>query len=74
MDGREPDVQPQVQGASRGKGDRRDAEGAGDGDKRAGASNEYGANAKPGEEGYVEEGGEHDASADLDPHEAPGQG
>jgi hypothetical protein len=50
VDGREPDVQPHVQGASRGTGDRRDAERAGDGERRAGANNEYAANAEPGEE------------------------
>ena len=60
MDGREPDVQPHVQGASRGKGDRRDADRAGEGDRRSGASNEYAANEKGGEEG-------------LDPEEPPGE-
>jgi hypothetical protein len=75
VDGREPDVQPHVQGASRGKGDRRDADRAGADDDRAGASNEYAANAKPGQAGYVEQGGEHGtAAADIDPHEPPGQG
>lgn len=74
MEGTEPDVQPHVQGASRGKGDRRDPERADGRGKRAGASNEYAANSEPGEQGYVEQGGEHDATADLDPHEPPGQG
>jgi len=60
VDGREPDVQPQVQGASRGKGDRRDADRAGEADRRTGASNEYAANEKRGEEA-------------LDPEEPPSE-
>jgi len=74
-EGREPDAHPEVQGASRGKSDPRDADRAGAGGDRAGATNEYAANAESGEEGYIEEGGEHNsAAADLDPHEPPGQG
>ncbi|HEV3362943.1 MAG TPA: hypothetical protein VG795_02175 [Acidimicrobiia bacterium] len=75
MEGREPDARPHVQGASRGKGDRRDAERAGGDTDRAEASNEYAANARPGEEGHRKQGGHNDtAAADLDPHEPPGQG
>jgi hypothetical protein len=64
-----------VQGASRGKGDQRDAENAGGG-RRAGASTEYAANAETDEgpgDGYVEPG-DDGAAADVDPHEPPGQG
>ena len=75
--GTEPDAQPHVQGASRGKGDSaRDAKAAGSG-HRAGASTEYAANAEPGrseKEGYVKRVEEHGTAADLDPHEPPGQG
>lgn len=47
--GREPDVQPQVRGASRGKDDDpRHADKAGGGE-RAAASTEYTANAEPDE-------------------------
>ena len=75
MEGTEPDVQPHVQGASRGTDDRRDADKAGADDERAGAANEYAANAQGGEEGYRKQGSQHDpAAADLDPHEPPGQG
>ena len=76
MDGTEPDERPDVQGASRGKGDRDDADTAGGG-TRAGASTEYAANAEAGrsdEEGYVEGGGEGGTAANVDPHEPPGQG
>jgi hypothetical protein len=51
VEGREPDVQPHVQGASRGKGDRRDADRAGADEERAEPGNEYAANAEAGEEG-----------------------
>lgn len=44
----EPEAQPHVQGVSRGQDDPRDAEDAGT-DERAAASNEYGAEAEPGE-------------------------
>ncbi len=75
MEGREPNEHPHVQGASRGKGDGRDANRAGAEDERAGPGNEYAANAEPGEEGYRKQGSQHDtAAADVDPHEAPGQG
>ncbi len=76
MEGREPDARPHVQGASRGKGDDRDAERAG-ADERAGASTEYAANAEPGrsqDDGYVGPGAESGTDANLDPHEPPGQG
>jgi hypothetical protein len=73
--GREPDEQPDVRGASRGKGDRRDANQADAEEERAGPGNEYAANAEPGEDGYRKQGSQHDtAAADLDPHESPGQG
>lgn len=76
MDGTEPDERPDVQGASRGKGDRDDAAAAGGG-PREGASTEYAANAEPGGpegEGYVEGGAEGGTAANADPHEPPGQG
>ena len=47
-EGRESEAQPQVKGVSRGKDDPRDAEDAGT-DERAEPSNEYGAQAEPGE-------------------------
>lgn len=47
-EGQEPDAQPDVRGASRGKDDPRDAEAAGN-DERTGASTEYAANGEPGE-------------------------
>ena len=75
-DGTEPDARPDVGGASRGKGDRDDADAAGSG-ARSGASTEYAANAEPGrseEDGYVEGGAEGGTAADVDPHEPPGQG
>jgi len=74
--GTEPDAQPHVQGASRGKGDHRDADKAGGG-RRAQGSTEYGANGEPGggpDEGYVESGEESGTAGNLDPHEPPGQG
>ena len=74
--GTEPDAQPHVQGASRGKGDHRDAEKAGGG-ARAGASTEYAANAEPDESpdsGYVEPTEKAGTAANVDPHEPPGQG
>jgi hypothetical protein len=75
VEGKQPDVQPDAQGASRGKGDDRGADRAGPGGKRAEPGNEYGANSEAGEEGYREQGSQHDtAAADLDPHEPPGQG
>lgn len=75
MEGSEPDVAPQVQGASRGKGDERDADRAGADGGRAEPGNEYAANAEAGEEGHRKQGSQHDtAAADLDPHEPPGQG
>lgn len=73
-EGREPDARPQALGASRGQGDRRDADRAGADGERAGASNEYGANAEEGQEGYLEQGGDDIAAGNLDPHEPPGQG
>jgi hypothetical protein len=72
----QPDARPDVQGASRGTGDARDAERAGAG-RRAAPSTEYAANAEPGtdpEDGYVEGGTRSGTAADLDPHEPPGQG
>jgi hypothetical protein len=75
VEGNEPDVQPDVQGASRGKGDRSDPERAGAGGGRAEPGNEYAANAEAGEEGHRKQGSQNDtAAADLDPHEPPGQG
>lgn len=75
MEGKEPDVQPDVQGASRGKGDDRDADRAAAGGKRAEPGNEYAANAESGEEGHRKQGSQIDtAAADVDPHEPPGQG
>ena len=75
MEGKEPDVQPDVQGASRGQGDEHDAERAPADGKRAEAGNEYAANAEAGEEGYRKQGSQNDtAAADVDPHEPPGQG
>lgn len=74
--GTEPDARPHVQGASRGKGDHRDAEQAGGG-RRAEGSTEYSANAEPEESpdsGYVEPAEKAGTAADLDPHEPPGQG
>jgi hypothetical protein len=74
--GTEPDRPRHVQGASRGKDDPRDAEGAGSG-RRAAPSTEYAANREPGrsaEEGYVPPGQEHDTAADLNPQEPPDQG
>ena len=76
MDGTQPDARPDVQGASRGKGDRDDAAAAGGGE-RSGASTEYAANAEPGHgegDGYVEGGDEDGTAANVDPHEPPGQG
>lgn len=75
MEGNEPDVQPDVQGASRGKGDSRDPERAAAGGERAKPGNEYAANAEAGEEGHRQQGSQDEtAAADLDPHEPPGQG
>jgi hypothetical protein len=74
VEGNEPDVQPHVQGASRGKGDSSDPERAGNGGERAKPGNEYAANAEA-EEGHRTQGSQNDtAAADLDPHEPPGQG
>ena len=76
MDGTQPEGRPHVRGASRGKGDRDDADAAGSG-SRSGASSEYAANGEPGRsegDGYVEGGAEHGTAADVDPHEPPGQG
>ena len=50
MEGKEPDEQPDVQGASRGTGDDRDADRAGADEERAEPANEYAANAEAGEE------------------------
>ncbi len=75
MEGKESDVQPEVQGASRGQGDDRDADRAAEGGRRAEPGNEYAANAEAGEEGHRKQGSQNDtAAADLDPHEPPGQG
>lgn len=75
--GQESDERPEVRGASRGKGDRRDADDAAGSGDRAGATTEYAANAESGQsadEGYVPPADGHDTAADLDPHEPPGQG
>ena len=50
MEGKEPDEQPDVQGASRGTGDEDDADRAGVDEERAEPANEYAANAEAGEE------------------------
>jgi hypothetical protein len=57
-DGTQPDAQPHVRGASRGKGDpRRDADAAGRG-RRSASTTEYAANAQSGEAGQSEEDGD----------------
>ena len=74
--GTESEAQPHVKGASRGKGDHRDADKAGGG-RRAQGSTEYGANGEPGggpDEGDVESGEDSGTAANLGPHEPPGQG
>jgi len=74
--GNEPDAQPHVKGASRGKGDQRDAQNAGGG-RRTQGSTEYGANGEPAggpDEGYVGPAGDSGTAGNLDPHEPPGQG